>query len=121
MQLKKRCQIVSIVIFIGCTIAASWGIFRSTPSPDIFYQSDKLLHAIAFAVIAFTGRMSMPMLSPILYWPIIAVITVSMEYVQGVLQITRISSLEDALANLVGVGVAFLAAKIVAIKVSSSE
>jgi VanZ family protein len=34
-----------------------------------------------------------------------------MEYLQGALQATRISSLEDALANLVGVGLAFLAVK----------
>jgi hypothetical protein len=112
---KKRSQIVSIIIFIFCIIAVSWGIFRSTPSPYIFYQSDKLFHVIAFSVIAFAGKMSMPMLSPFLYWPIIAVISVSMEYVQGVLQFARVSSLEDALANLAGVVVAFLVAKIVAI------
>jgi hypothetical protein len=39
-----------------------------------------------------------------------------MEYLQGVLQFTRISSLEDAVANLAGVGLAFVAVK-VAVKI----
>ena len=57
--------------------------------------------------------MAMPMLSSLLYWPTITVIVVSMEYLQGALQFTRISSLEDAIANLAGVGLAFVAVKIV--------
>lgn len=116
MHIKKCIQMVSTVLFICCLIAVSWGVFRSTPPQEIFYQSDKVLHVLAFALLAFTGRMAMPMLSSFLYWPIIAVIVVSMEYLQGVLQFTRISSLEDAVANLVGVGLAFVAVK-VAVKI----
>lgn len=44
-----------------------------------------------------------------------------MEYIQSALQITRISSLEDVLTNLVGLGLAFVAVKIVNAKVSGSE
>jgi hypothetical protein len=121
MHIKKRNQILSMVLFICCAITVSWGIFRSTPLPEIFYQSDKALHIMAFTAMAFVGRMSTPMLSPFLYWPTIAAIVVSMEYVQGVLQITRTSSLEDAVANLMGIGLAFVVVKIVDKKMSGSE
>jgi VanZ family protein len=110
--LKKYSQITYIVLFVGCVMIVSWGIFRSTPPLVAFHQSDKILHVIAFALLAFTGRGAMQMLSPFLFWPIIAAISMLMEYLQGVLQVTRISSMEDAFANLVGVGLAFLAVKV---------
>jgi VanZ family protein len=109
--LKRYSQIAYIVLFIGCVIVVSWGIFISTPPQAAFHQSDKILHVLAFALLAFTGRGAMQMLSPFLFWPVIAAIAMLMEYLQGALQATRISSLEDALANLVGVGLAFLAVK----------
>jgi VanZ family protein len=120
-NLKKRSRLIFIILFICCAIAVIWGVFRSTPPQHVFHQSDKILHLLAFAVLAFTGRIATLKLSPFLYWPTIAVIAVSIECVQGALQTTRISSLEDALANLLGVGLAFVAVKIVDVKVAGGE
>jgi VanZ family protein len=111
---KNRNQVISIILFICCAMAVSWGIFRSIPPQEVFPQSDKVLHVLAFCLLAFTGKMAMPKILSYIYWPIIVVVVILMEYIQGALQITRTSSVEDALANLVGVVLAFVIVKLLA-------
>ncbi|EPJ43079.1 MAG: hypothetical protein OFPII_43670 [Osedax symbiont Rs1] len=112
MPLSSFRQVFFITLFVSCAAVVTWGIFRATPPQAIFQQSDKLAHLLAFAGLAFTGRLALPFVWPSTYWPAIAMLSILMEYAQGQLQITRTSSIEDAIANLVGVCLAFIALKI---------
>ncbi|MEH6443352.1 MAG: VanZ family protein [Oceanospirillaceae bacterium] len=97
------------VISIGLVF---WGIFRSTPPKELFEQSDKAAHFIAFAGLSFTGRIAMPKLNAMIYWPVMAGLAFSLEYLQGFVQVSRLSSIEDGVANLAGVAIGALAVKI---------
>ncbi len=115
MHLSSFRQVFFVVLFVSCAAVVTWGIFRATPPQAIFQQSDKLAHLLAFAGLAFTGRLALPFISPFIYWPAIAILSILMEYAQGQLQITRTSSIEDAIANVVGVCLAFVALKIIGV------
>ena len=78
------------------------------PPQKLFEQSDKVAHLLAFAGLAFSGRLAMPRLSGHIYWPLIATVAMAMEYTQGLVQVSRLSSVEDAIANVLGVGVAMV-------------
>ena len=84
------------------------GIFRATPPQEIFQQSDKVAHLLAFAGLAFSGRLALANSRGYLYWPVMAVIATAMEYAQGWVQISRYTSVEDAIANVAGVALALL-------------
>jgi VanZ family protein len=105
------------VISIGLVF---WGIFRSTPPKELFDQSDKAAHLIAFAGLSFTGRIAMPKLNANIYWPVMVVLAVTLEYLQGFVQVSRLSSVEDAMANLMGVGIGLIVVSIVT-RIQSSE
>ena len=85
-----------------------WGVFRATPPKELFEQSDKVAHLIAFAGLSFTGRMAMPAANGVLYWFVMVGLAVALEYLQGLVQITRLSSIEDAVANIAGIGFGLL-------------
>ncbi|NQZ33370.1 MAG: VanZ family protein [Oceanospirillaceae bacterium] len=95
-------------LFFCCIAVVSWGIFRATPPQELFQQSDKVAHLLAFAGLAFTGRLALVNINGYLYWPAMAVIAMAMEYAQGIFQISRYSSVEDAMANVTGVLLALL-------------
>jgi len=99
---------LAIGLFALCIAVVSWGIFRTMPPQKVFEQSDKVAHILAFAGLAFSGRLAMPQLSGPIYWPLIATVAMAMEYTQGLVQESRMSSVEDAVANLVGVGAALM-------------
>ena len=101
------------VLFATCIALVFWGIFRSTPPAELFDQSDKVAHLIAFAGLSFTGRIAMPDLTAAIYWPVMATLAVLLEYLQGALQVSRVSSVEDAIANMLGVGLGLIAVLIV--------
>jgi len=104
----RHSRILAIGLFALCIAVVSWGIFRAMPPQKVFEESDKVAHLLAFAGLAFSGRLAMPQLSGHIYWPLIATVAMAMEYTQGLVQASRMSSVEDAVANLVGVGVALL-------------
>ena len=101
------------VLFATCIALVFWGIFRSTPPKELFNQSDKVAHLIAFAGLSFTGRIAMPKLTAAIYWPVMVTLAVFLEYFQGALQVSRVSSAEDAIANILGVGLGLIAVLIV--------
>ncbi len=78
------------------------------PPQKVFEQSDKVAHILAFAGLAFSGRLAMPQLSGPIYWPLIATVAMAMEYTQGLVQESRMSSVEDAVANFLGVAIAMV-------------
>ena len=109
MVIKMRIsRILAISLFAICIAVVSWGVFRAMPPQEIFEQSDKIAHLLAFAGLAFSGRMAMPKLNGHIYWPLITTVAMAMEYTQGLVQASRLSSVEDAIANVMGVAIAML-------------
>jgi len=96
-------QKLFVLLFAGCALLIGWGILKAAPPQQLFQDSDKVAHLIAFAALSFTGRLAFKQASSYLYWSVMIVLAFSMEYLQGILQETRYSSIEDAIANAVGV------------------
>ena len=109
MAIKMRIsRILAISLFAICIAVVSWGVFRAMPPQKVFEQSDKIAHLLAFAGLAFSGRLAMPKLNGHIYWPLITTVAMAMEYTQGLVQASRLSSVEDAVANVIGVAIAML-------------
>ncbi|MFC6670560.1 hypothetical protein [Marinobacterium aestuariivivens] len=80
-----------------------YGLFRTAPPPDLFQQSDKALHLMAFAALTLTGRAALARLPAAAFWSLFLVLGPIAELAQHWLQPVRTFSLADALANLTGV------------------
>jgi len=96
-------QKIFVFLFMASTLLIGWGLFRATPPQQLFQESDKVAHLIAFAALSFTGRLAFKHASSYLYWSVMIGLAFSMEYLQGLLQASRYSSIEDAIANALGV------------------
>jgi VanZ family protein len=96
-------QKLFVFLFTASAILIGWGILRATPPQQLFEESDKVAHFIAFAALSFTGRLAFKQANSYIYWSVMIVLAFSMEYLQGMLQASRYSSIEDAIANAVGV------------------
>jgi VanZ family protein len=97
-----------MVMFLGCVAALLYGIFRAAPPPDLFDQSDKVGHLLAFGALGLSSRLAFLRLPGLVLWPILAGLAPLLEWLQHQLQPLRIYSLEDALANLSGVALALV-------------
>ncbi len=104
-QLTRALQLrrVRLLLFMLCATVLLYGLFRPAPPPDLFQQSDKVLHLLAFAALSFTGRAAFPTLSPVLFWGLFLLLGPALEATQHLLQPTRVFSLEDAIANVAGI------------------
>jgi len=96
-------QKLHIALFCSCLILVVWGILRAMPPREIFEDSDKVAHFVAFAALSFTGRLALKQLSEVVFWPAMFSVAVALEYLQGQLQSSRYASIEDAIANATGV------------------
>ncbi len=94
---------IAVVLFVACLLAVSWGIFKPEPVQQVFLQSDKVAHLGAFFCLAITGRVAMLSVNAYYYWITMLLLAFLMEYAQGVLQVNRVFSYYDALANGLGV------------------
>lgn len=93
-----------ILIFLCCVTALCYGLFRKAPPPELFEQSDKLQHLVAFATVAFTGRWAFPRIPNEVFWTLALPLAPLLEWLQHQVQpVTRTFSLEDAAANLAGI------------------
>lgn len=80
-----------------------YGLFRPTPPPDVFANSDKVGHVLIFFAVSLSGRLSWVTIPDWLHWPLWALLAMALEYLQGLAQPLRIFSIEDAYANVAGV------------------
>nr|WP_067298202.1 hypothetical protein [Marinobacterium profundum] len=92
-----------LLLFLLCAGAVLYGLFRPAPPPNLFRESDKVLHLLAFATLALTGRAALSRLPGIPFWGLLLVLAPMMEWAQHIVQPVRHFSLEDALANLTGI------------------
>ncbi|MBV1790199.1 hypothetical protein KQ940_19260 [Marinobacterium sp. D7] len=87
-----------------CALAALlYGLLRPQSPPDLFYQSDKWLHLLAFAALAVCARVAFHFFSTGMLWGTLLLTAPGLELLQHLLQPHRTFSLYDALANLTGV------------------
>ncbi len=101
------------IFFVTLTILL-WGIFRPTPPPDIFTHSDKYMHLIAFFGFSLAARFAFIQQNGVLIWLNLMITAPLLEYLQHFFQNQRQFSLEDALANFLGVMLALLIWKLFA-------
>lgn len=99
---------VRLGLFVACSVLLLYGLFRPQSPPDLFAQSDKWLHLIAFMAFAGCARLAFVDLAATIFWPLLIGSAPLLEYLQQALQPLRVFSLEDAAANLTGVLLAAL-------------
>jgi len=99
-----------ILLFLCVAALLCYGLLRSAPPPELFAQSDKLEHLLAFAALAFTCRAAFPHLGNERFWGLMLPLAPLLEWLQHLLQpASRHFSLGDAAANLAGMLLAALA------------
>ncbi|THG87289.1 VanZ family protein [Pseudomonas sp. A-1] len=95
-------------MFASCCLALAYGLFRPESPPQLFDESDKVLHLLAFACLALTARQAFQRLPGWLLWLLLLALAPSLEWLQHYLQPARQFSALDIAANLMGVGLAWL-------------
>ena len=101
------------VVFILALAILAYGIFRPTPPPELFNNSDKVGHVIAFLGVSFVGRLALHSIPAALYWGIWFILAGLLEYLQHEFRPERYFSLQDAYANTAGVVIAIIATLLV--------
>jgi len=94
--------------FLLVLIAVLYALFRPTPPEMFFENSDKVGHVVAFMMLGITARFALLTLSSVSFWSILFSLAFVLEYLQGALRPLRVFSIEDVIANAVGVLLAFL-------------
>lgn len=91
-----------------CCAVLGYGLFRPEAPPQLFAQSDKALHLLAFAALALTTRLAFPRLPGWPLWSLLLLLAPFLEWLQHHLQPARQFSTMDIAANLLGVMLAWL-------------
>ena len=91
------------LLFAACILALCYGLFRPESPPDLFEQSDKVMHLLAFAAVAFSSRLAFQRVAGWPFWGLLLLLAPLLEWLQHRLQPSRQFSQEDMLANLLGV------------------
>lgn len=97
------------LLFGVCCALLGYGLFRPESPPELFVNSDKVMHLLAFAGLAFSARLAFRRVSGGWLWPLLLVLAPLAEWLQHRWQPLRQYSHEDMLANLAGVLLAWLA------------
>ena len=96
------------VIFSLCAAALLFGLFRQTPPPRLFEQSDKFGHLIGFAAMTFIAIWTLSRKYIPLFIAGLLALACSAEFLQEWLLPHRHFSLDDMYANLTGVAIILL-------------
>ncbi|MBC2769854.1 VanZ family protein [Pusillimonas minor] len=89
--------------FALCVLALAYGVFRAQPPPDLFLQSDKVLHVVAFFGLALCTRLAFCNARWLGVLAGLLLAAAGTEYLQQWVQPLRMFSVYDAAANGVGV------------------
>lgn len=95
-------------VFLVCAVAVAYGIFRPTPPPQFFHQSDKVGHVLALLCVSLTVWLAFRQVRWFYFWPVLFGLAPLLEYLQGELRPLRMYSMDDSYANLAGVAIALL-------------
>lgn len=96
------------LIFLGCLVALFYGLFRETPPPKVFDQSDKVGHLIGFAVFTLSGLLALPQRFLAMFLSFTVALALSAEFLQEWLLPGRFYSLQDMYANLAGIAITLI-------------
>ena len=94
---------IRTLLFIICLAGLLYGMFRELPPPQLFQESDKVGHILAFAaltlsgLLCFTRKLSVPFIVVMLSFAAVS------EYLQVSFRPQRYFSELDMYANLAGV------------------
>lgn len=91
------------LIFVACTALLLYGLFRPESPPNLFDNSDKLLHLLAFGGFSLTARLAFLRAPGWLLWGVLLFCAPLSEWLQHVLQPARQFSWFDIYANWAGV------------------
>ncbi len=105
----SKCHSLWTWLFLIFSGVLLYSLFRPTPPPDVFANSDKVGHVLIFLAVSLSGRLSKVSIFDWLYWPLWAFLAMALEYLQGAVRPLRIFSMEDAYANVAGVSLGLLA------------
>lgn len=97
-----------LLLFAGCCLTLAYGLFRPESPPQLFEQSDKALHLLAFGALALSARLAFPRLPGWSFWGLLLALAPLLEWLQHHLQPARQFSELDIAANLLGVALAWL-------------
>jgi len=106
--MKSKENHVRKLLFLACCALLAYGLFRPEPPPDLFNESDKFLHLIAFGGLSLVTRFAFPSTPGWLLWPLLFIQAPLSEWLQHLLQPTREFSTMDVLANFCGIALALL-------------
>lgn len=95
-------------LFAICCALLGYGLFRPESPPDLFDDSDKALHVLAFGALALSSRIAFARAPGWALWPLLGLAAPALEWMQHYLQPARQFSSGDILANLLGVALALL-------------
>lgn len=98
-----------VFVFVVCCALLGYGLFRPESPPELFANSDKYMHLLAFAALALSARLAFSRAGWWWLWPLLLAVAPLAEWLQYRWQPARHYSQEDALANLAGVLIALLA------------
>ncbi|WP_020679380.1 hypothetical protein [Marinobacterium rhizophilum] len=82
-------------VFLCCVAGLLYGIFRAAPPPDLFDQSDKGGHLLAFGALGLSSRLAFLRQPGLVLWPTLVSLAPLLEWLQHQLRPLRIYSLED--------------------------
>lgn len=97
-----------LCLFLIFCVLLGYGLFRSESPPDLFDDSDKVLHLLAFGALSLSARLAFLRVPGWLLWGLLLLLAPLSEWLQHYLQPSRHFSFEDALANLLGVVLALV-------------
>lgn len=97
-----------LLLFGACCAVFLYGLLRPESPPQLFEQSDKVLHLLAFAALALSSRLAFPRMPVWLLWGGLLALAPFLEWLQKAVQPARQFSELDIAANLLGVVLAWL-------------
>lgn len=100
-------------LFLICLVILLYGILRPESPPNLFSDSDKFLHFIAFFGFSLVTRFAFCKKAIWLVWLVLFLSAPGLEYLQHDLQASREFSIGDIMGNLSGVITAFILWKLV--------
>ncbi|MCW2290606.1 MULTISPECIES: VanZ family protein [Pseudomonas] len=96
------------LMFLACCAVLAYGLFRPEPPPDLFDESDKFLHLLAFAGLSLVSRIAFPTVPGWALWSLLYIQAPLLEWLQHYFQPSREFSQLDVLANLCGISIALV-------------
>ena len=96
--------------FLVGLVLLCYGLFRQQPPPELFTESDKVMHCLAFFMLGVAAWRACDRRRGWLGWPALVVLAPVSEWLQGYLLMTRNFSVADVQANLLGVAAAAVVA-----------